>query len=45
MLDPRTTWQDPAAYDVRARELAGLFKKNFEQFADAAPEVRAAGPA
>jgi phosphoenolpyruvate carboxykinase (ATP) len=45
VLSPRDTWPDPAAYDAKARELADLFKKNFETFAAAcSPEVRAAGP-
>jgi phosphoenolpyruvate carboxykinase (ATP) len=45
LLDPRSTWTDPDAYDRKARELAGMFRDNFEQFAAAAgPEVAAAGP-
>jgi phosphoenolpyruvate carboxykinase (ATP) len=44
LLDPRSTWDDPAAYDAKAAELAGLFRKNFEQFADVDHEVAAAGP-
>jgi phosphoenolpyruvate carboxykinase (ATP) len=44
ILDPRSTWADPAAYDARAGELARLFQKNFEQFPDVAPAVREAGP-
>ena len=32
VLDPRTAWSDPAAYDAQAKKLAGLFAKNFEQF-------------
>jgi phosphoenolpyruvate carboxykinase (ATP) len=44
-LNPRNTWKDKEAYDCRARELAGLFVKNFEQFrVQATPEVIAAGP-
>jgi phosphoenolpyruvate carboxykinase (ATP) len=45
VLNPRSTWPDPVAYDTRARELAALFRKNFEQFGDVAPEIRRAGPA
>jgi len=45
LLDPRQTWSDPVAYDAQARTLTALFKKNFEQFADAvSPGVRNAGP-
>ena len=34
MLDPRSTWKDPAAYDAQAQRLLALFQKNFEQFDD-----------
>jgi phosphoenolpyruvate carboxykinase (ATP) len=45
ILNPRSTWPDPDAYDARARDLAGRFRKNFEKYADqASPEVIAAGP-
>jgi phosphoenolpyruvate carboxykinase (ATP) len=45
LLEPRVTWRDPAAYDVKARELAQMFQSNFEKFVrDAPPEVAAAGP-
>ena len=44
MLTPRKTWSDPQAYDTKARELAALFIKNFEQFTGASSEVRQAGP-
>jgi phosphoenolpyruvate carboxykinase (ATP) len=45
LLDPRSTWADPEAYDRKARELAQMFRDNFEQFADeAGPGVTAAGP-
>jgi len=45
VLDPRSTWSDPARYDTRAAELAGRFASNFARFASAAPAIRAAGPA
>jgi phosphoenolpyruvate carboxykinase (ATP) len=45
ILRPRDTWQDPAAYDAKARELATMFTENFEAYASGVPdEVRAAGP-
>jgi phosphoenolpyruvate carboxykinase (ATP) len=45
VLNPRHTWTDKEAYDCKARELAGLFVKNFEQFkAHVTPDVSAAGP-
>jgi phosphoenolpyruvate carboxykinase (ATP) len=45
LLDPRGTWRDPDAYDQRARELALMFRDNFEKFAvDAGEAVTAAGP-
>ncbi|MEP6893751.1 MAG: phosphoenolpyruvate carboxykinase (ATP), partial [Gaiellaceae bacterium] len=45
LLDPRSTWSDPAAYDTNARELAGLFRENFEQFAEVVgTEISGAGP-
>ncbi|MGH3077691.1 MAG: phosphoenolpyruvate carboxykinase (ATP), partial [Gaiellaceae bacterium] len=44
LLDPRGTWADPAAYDVKARELAQMFRDNFTRFEDVAPGVAAAGP-
>jgi phosphoenolpyruvate carboxykinase (ATP) len=45
ILAPRKTWKDPAAYDKKARELAGMFESNFKENANDAPiEVREAGP-
>jgi phosphoenolpyruvate carboxykinase (ATP) len=45
LLDPRRTWKDSAAYDAQAQRLAGLFRKNFEQFVGLVPvSVREAGP-
>jgi phosphoenolpyruvate carboxykinase (ATP) len=45
LLDPRSTWRDPKAYDRRAQELATMFRDNFAKFAEeAGPEVAAAGP-
>ncbi len=45
ILRPRSTWPDEIAYDEKARTLAGLFNKNFEEYEDdCPPEVRTAGP-
>jgi phosphoenolpyruvate carboxykinase (ATP) len=45
ILDPRSTWADPTAYDRTAAQLADMFVENFQQFAEeAGPEVTAAGP-
>ncbi len=45
VLSPRNTWQDKAAYDIPARQLAAMFAENFKAFADqVTPEVRDAGP-
>jgi phosphoenolpyruvate carboxykinase (ATP) len=45
LLDPRSTWSDPDAYDRKARELARMFRDNFEQFAESAGDaVASAAP-
>ncbi len=45
LLKPRNVWQDKEEYDGKARELAGLFIKNFTRFGDNVPnEIIAAGP-
>ena len=45
VLKPRNTWKNPAAYDEKARHLAQLFRKNFEQFASGvSDEVKAVAP-
>jgi len=45
VLQPRSQWASPAAYDETAKKLVGLFAENFTQFADGVrAEVKAAGP-
>ena len=43
-LAPRYGPTDAADYDRRARDLAGKFIKNFEQFKGVSPEIISAGP-
>jgi len=45
VLDPRSTWPDPAAYDAQAQALADKFARNFAAYADQVDaQVVAAGP-
>jgi phosphoenolpyruvate carboxykinase (ATP) len=45
VLRPRGTWNDPSAYDAKARELADMFRENFGRYAsEVSDEVRGAGP-
>ncbi len=43
VLDPRNTWADKSAYDVKAKDLASRFRANDAKFA-ITDVVRAAGP-
>ena len=46
LLSPRATWHRKEAYDQQARQLAGMFAENFQQFAGNTDQgVRVAGPA
>jgi len=44
LLDPRLTWADPTAYDGKAKELAQMFRANFERFEDVKLALADGGP-
>ena len=45
ILDPRSTWSNPAEYDVAAQKLVQLFADNFAQFTGYVDEnIRKTGP-
>ncbi|PJF20854.1 MAG: phosphoenolpyruvate carboxykinase (ATP), partial [Phototrophicales bacterium] len=43
ILNPANAWADKAAYEAKAKQLAEMFKKNFEQFKDRASEAILSG--
>jgi phosphoenolpyruvate carboxykinase (ATP) len=45
ILDPRSTWADPDAYDAQAKKLVDMFQANFAKFEPHVdPDVLAAAP-
>lgn len=44
VLQPKKTWSDQDAYEVKAKELAGQFNANFEKFKSVSTEISQAGP-
>jgi phosphoenolpyruvate carboxykinase (ATP) len=45
LLDPIKTWKDKAEFDTTARELVGMFQKNFTKFeSHVTPDIKAAAP-
>ena len=44
VLDPRSTWRDPLAYDAKAAELVARFAEHFSAYEEMAPELRDVAP-
>ncbi len=44
VLNPREAWKDKAAYDAKAKDLAGRFEKNFQKYKDMPAHIVNAGP-
>ena len=44
VLQPRMMWEDKAAYDATAKQLAAMFRKNFEQYTHMPKNIVDAGP-
>jgi phosphoenolpyruvate carboxykinase (ATP) len=44
VLNPKQTWDNPAAYEQQARDLARRFIENFKRFTTVRDEIIAAGP-
>jgi phosphoenolpyruvate carboxykinase (ATP) len=45
LLNPFKTWKDKAQFDKTARDLVGMFQKNFSKFEQhVTPDIKAAAP-
>jgi phosphoenolpyruvate carboxykinase (ATP) len=45
LLNPMKTWKDKAEFDKTARDLVGMFQKNFTKFEEhVTPDIKAAAP-
>ncbi|HET7579537.1 MAG TPA: phosphoenolpyruvate carboxykinase (ATP) [Bacillales bacterium] len=44
VLQPKKTWNDPDAYDRKAKELARKFKENFDKFTNVSADIKNGGP-
>lgn len=44
ILNPRNTWENKEAYDIKAKELAVRFVNNFNKFKNVSEEIVNAGP-
>jgi phosphoenolpyruvate carboxykinase (ATP) len=45
LLNPMKTWKDKVEFDKTARDLVGMFQKNFTKYEDhVTPDIRAAAP-
>ena len=43
VLIPRNAWEDQAAYDIKATELAQAFRENFKKFGTVSEDISLKG--
>lgn len=39
VLNPRNAWENPEEYDIKAKELANMFRENFNKFTDVSEAI------